>query len=84
MRLRDRLRLRVDDWRIASGRSDGIGRVECHLRLGLASKHALKQRRGVGEPARAREARGFEHYVRIGHVIHVRSFLLLGNNRASV
>jgi hypothetical protein len=40
----------------------------------------LKERHGFGEPAHAGEARGFGHLVRIKHVIHVESFLLLGSS----
>ena len=71
----------VNDLRVPSGRSDGG--AECQIRRGLGTEHALKECRGFGEPARAGEARGFGHRARIKHVIHVESFLLLGNNRAS-
>jgi hypothetical protein len=40
----------------------------------------LKERHGFSEPAHAGEARGFGHPVRIKHVIHVESFLLLGSS----
>jgi hypothetical protein len=35
----------------------------------------LKNRHGLGKPARPGEARGFSHFVRIKHVIHHESFL---------
>src|SRR5205807_8255452 len=54
-----------------------------HVRSRLTSKHVLKERRGVGEPARAREACGFEHYFRFQHLVHLRKILAVGNNRAS-
>src|SRR5712671_3835091 len=74
IRLVDRSR-RVNGWRLRSGRSDVTGRAECHIRRVLASEHALKKRRSFGEPARVSEARGFDHRVRIQHVIHVHSIL---------
>src|SRR4029077_8576930 len=47
----------------------------------LTAKHVLKERRGVGEPPRAREACGFEHYFRFQRLVHLRKILVAGNNR---
>jgi len=63
---------RVNNQRLPSGRDNVTADADFH---GLASEHALKECRGFGEPARASEARGFGHLVRIKHVIHVESFL---------
>ena len=63
-----------------SGRNDVNRGAEGLVLRGLGPEQALKERHGFGEPARAGEARGFGHLARIKHVIHVESFLLLGNN----
>src|SRR5260370_26821552 len=68
-------RCRVSGWRLPPRRNDVIGGAECHVRRGLASEHALKERRSFDEAAGAGEARGFDYLVRIQHVIHVWSFL---------
>src|ERR1700720_1308031 len=66
---------RVNGWRLLLARDDVTGGAECHIRPTLASEHTLKERRGFGEPARAGEVRGFDHLVRMQHVIHVQRFL---------
>jgi hypothetical protein len=54
-----------------SGRNDVTGSADCHIWRALGSEHTLKECRGFGEPARAGEARGFDHLVRTEHVIHL-------------
>ena len=71
IRLVNGLGLGVNEKWGASGKSDVTGAAETHVRSGLTSKHALKERRGFGELARAREARGFEHHFRIQNIVHV-------------
>jgi hypothetical protein len=66
---------RVNNQRLPSGRDNVTGYADFHVRRWLALEHALKEYRGFGEPARASEARGLSHLVRIKHVIHVESFL---------
>ena len=44
-----------------------------NLRIGLASKHALNERRGLDELACTSKPRCLEH-----HVIHIENYLLLG------
>jgi hypothetical protein len=71
----DGLGVHVNDWWHVSDGSNVITQTDCHSRLGLASKHALDERCGFDEPVCPREARCLQH-----HVIHMKSYLLLGNN----
>ena len=60
----DGLCMPINGWRPVSETSN--------LRIGLASKHALNERRGLDESVCARKPRCLEH-----HVIHIESYLLL-------
>ena len=49
-----------------SGWSGVVDRVDRHAQIGLASQHALNERRGFVETARTCEVRSLKH-----HVIHI-------------
>src|SRR5579863_5323120 len=67
----DGLCMPIDGWRPVSETSN--------LRIGVASKHALNERRGLDESVCARKPRCLEH-----HVIHIESYLLLSEPRPIV
>ena len=62
------VRLGVDGRRLSSCNNDGVaGRRGGSIRSILAPKHALEQRGGLDDLARAREACGFENDVPVQH-----------------
>src|ERR1700720_1857137 len=70
LRFIDGLSIRINNRWHVSDWSNVIARTDRGGQLGLASKHALNQRRGFDEPIFTREARCLEH-----HVIHLESYL---------
>jgi hypothetical protein len=68
------VRLRVSDGWLTSGGRDIFALAHRHIRFGLASKHALNERRGFGKSACTREEGCLEH-----HVIHIEATFCLGN-----
>src|SRR4029077_4861528 len=70
------VRLRVNDRWLTFGESDVISWTDCHTQIGLASKHALNERRGFGKSACTREEGCLEH-----HVIHIEATFCLETSR---
>src|SRR5579863_3564789 len=63
----DGLCIPINGWRPVSETSN--------LRIGVASKHALNELRGLDESVCARKPRCLEH-----HLIHIESYLLAASN----
>jgi hypothetical protein len=66
--LRNYVGLRVNDWWLSSRKGHVIS-PQCHVWRALTAKHALKKQGGLYELARARETRGFAHYVLVQHIL---------------
>src|SRR5258708_24680032 len=70
IRLLNSIGLRINDERFASCKSDTTAGSRWRVRRTLTAKHALKERGGLNEVARAREACRLPDYVLVQHRLH--------------